>query len=97
MANLQKAVAIGCAVNADGINSTFQIDLLKDPYFITFQGNGFGEFPADWFSENLLRNLPVGVITNNSDSATLSNNVVTYTYATTPSAGILAASFVLLF
>jgi len=97
MANLQKVVVIGCAVKADGVNSTFEIDLLRDPYFVSFQGNGFAEFPADWFSESLLRNQPVGVSANSPDSATLSNNVVTYTYASAPAAGVLAASFALLF
>jgi len=98
MANLQKVIVVGCAILADGVNSTYQIDLLRDPYFISFQGNGFGELPVDWFSENSLRNQPVGVVPVSSpDSISLSDNVVTYTYATPPSAGVVAISFGLLF
>jgi hypothetical protein len=97
MANLQKAIVIGCAVVADGTNSTFELDLLRDPYFISFHGNGFGEFPSDWFSDNLLRNQPVSVVADSPDSATLTDNVVTYTFGTTPAAGTLAVSFTLLF
>jgi hypothetical protein len=97
LSNLQKAIVIGCAVIGDGVNDTFELDLLRDPYFISFHGNGFGEFPADWFSESLLRNQPVGVAADSPDSATLTDNVVTYTFGTAPASGTQGVSFTLLF
>lgn len=41
MSNLQRAVVIGVYVIGDGVNDTFTVDLLRDPYVILFSsGNG---------------------------------------------------------
>jgi hypothetical protein len=97
MANLQKAVTVVVTINCDGTNGSFQLDLLKDPYFVIYQGGSNALLPVDWFTEDPLKSQPSGVIPGGSDSASLSNNIVSYTFATVPSAGLVTVEFQILF
>jgi hypothetical protein len=87
MANLKKAAVIITTIYGNGTDTTFELDLLKDSYFVTQQGGSFTESPMNWFSENPATNPPTGVFVNPGDTATLNGFVIGYTYATAPAAG----------
>ncbi len=97
MANLQKAVVIGLSVLANGTDTVFMLDLLRDPYRVD-AGSGAGVEVKNWFSDNQLATKPTGVTSpGSSDTVTLSGTVVTYTFATAPAAGQSPVEFLLLF
>ncbi len=90
---IQKAILISFDVLGDGTTTTFNLDLLADPYAA----------PADirnWFSGNPLDSQPIAALVSNPGSATLSlsGTTVTVTFATAPSgSSVTAVQFYLLF
>lgn len=97
MANLQKVVVVVVTINCNGSDDTFELDLLKDPYFVIYQGGSNAVIPIDWFTEDPLKSQPSGVSASAGDSATLTNNKVSYTFASAPVAGFTTVEFGLLF
>lgn len=81
MANLQKAIAIGTEVAGNGVDSTFTLDLLRDPYVVLY-GSGSGVDILNWFSKEERVSRPIGVSNPGSpNTVSLLGNVVTYTFA----------------
>jgi hypothetical protein len=97
MANLQKAAVLTGTVQGDGTNTTFQLDLLKDPYFVIYEGGSDAVLPVDWFTDNPLKSQPSGVYVTSPDSASLSGTVISYTFGTAPAVGPKQFEFTLLF
>jgi hypothetical protein len=94
---LQKLVVVGISVLADGTNNSFELDLAKDPYWLDASSDSGIEI-MNWFTQVPKSNAPTAVVAVGSpDSVSLSGTVVTYTFATAPSAGQTAVEFQLLF
>jgi hypothetical protein len=85
--SIQKAVVVQANLVGDGSTTSYNLDLLNDPYFVVI-GSG-GQSIVNWFSENLRTSQPAGVNTNTAGySATISGTVVTITFVTAPPAPV---------
>jgi hypothetical protein len=81
MANLKKAIVIGTEVAGNGVDDTFTLDLLLDPYVVLY-GSGSGVDILNWFSGEKRVSQPVGISNPGSpNTVSLSGTIVTYTFA----------------
>lgn len=86
MANLQRAIVCGIEVQGDGVNNTFVLDLLHDPYVVLF-GSTSGCVAQNWFAQNPGATQPIGIGDISPSTATLVGNILTFTLSPTPTAG----------
>lgn len=78
---IQNAIPVAITILCDGSSSSFNIDLLKDPYLL--QGN-----VPNWFADKNKVSVPTGVFSPDPNiTFALSGSVVTVTFSTAPSAG----------
>jgi len=96
MANLQRAIVCGVEVQGDGVNNTFILDLLHDPYVILF-GSGVLGTAQNWFAQNPGATQPIGVGGISPSTATLVDNVITFTLSSAPPVGQNVIEFTLFF
>src|SRR5260370_427084 len=98
MANLQKVIVVGINVEGDGVNNTFTLDLLKDPYHVFDALSGQRGDVINWFSSDLRVSQPTAAAAPGSpDSVSLSGTIVTYTFSTAPATGQVSVEFQLRF